>query len=445
MNWELARLDDILIERKGRIKHTDANQQDLQRIKKIDFSGNIHLDTKTDTRTDMIRVKCGDLVISGINAAKGAVAIYQSEQDALATIHYSAYQFNFERISVDFLKWFFKSPEFAALLKEQVPGGIKTEIKPKHILPLKVKFPRLPEQLRIADRLNRFYSEHMKLMCEITHQETLLSKLKLAILQEAIQGKLTIDWRKENPEVEPASQLLERIRKEKQRLIAEKKLRKEKPLPEIVQDEIPFEIPTGWIWCRITDLGIVISGLTKNAAKRGGHKLIMPYLRVANVYANRLDLTDVREIGVTDTEVEKLLLKENDLLVVEGNGSRDQVGRIARWDGSVDPCLHQNHVIKVRLQEPKIAQWALYWLLSPSGRQIIGKQARTSTGLYNLSTGKVATLPIPLPSLTEQTLILKRVDTLMVLCGMLEAEIKQSRSHTENLLRAVLKEAFIPA
>ena len=233
MNWESMKLADFLIERKGRIKHSDANQLSLQRLKKIDFAGNIHLDTKTNTRTDMIRVKRDDLVISGINAAKGAIAVYQGNQDALATIHYSAYEFNPERISVDFLKWFFKSPKFAALLKEQVPGGIKTEIKPKHILPLKVKLPRLPEQLRIANRLDRFYSEHTKLICEITHQESLLSKLKQTILQEAIHGKLTADWRTENPEVEPPSQLLGRIREEKQRLIAEKKLRKEKPLSPV--------------------------------------------------------------------------------------------------------------------------------------------------------------------------------------------------------------------
>jgi type I restriction enzyme S subunit len=445
MNWKQTQLSEFLIERDGRIKYEIANQLGLQRIKKIDFSGNIHLDAETDTKTDMIRVKSGDLVISGINAAKGAIAVHAEDDDVLATIHYSAYEFNSDRISVDFLKWFFKSPEFSDLLKKQIPGGIKTELKPKHILPLQVKLPTLAEQMAVAARLDRFRLEQIKLEHEITHQQSLLAKLKQAILQEAIQGKLTVDWRAANRDVEPASQLLHRIQAKKASLITAKKLRPEKPLHKITPAEIPFEIPKGWEWCRASNIGFVIGGLTKNAAKRGGHKRLLPYLRVANVYANRLDLSDLQEIGVADSEVEKLLLEKDDLLVVEGNGSRDQVGRIARWDGSVDPCVHQNHVIKVRLGEPKVALWALYWFLSPSGRVLIEEQARTSTGLYNLSTGKVANLPIPLPPLAEQAAIVERVEALMTTFRVLEAEIEQARTHAAHLLHAVLEEAFSPA
>jgi type I restriction enzyme S subunit len=442
MSWQSTKLSEFLSVRDGRIKYETANQLGLQRIKKIDFSGNIHLSQETDSKTDMIRVKSGDLVISGINAAKGAIAVHAEEDDVLATIHYSAYEFNSDKISVDFLKWFFKSPEFTDLLREQIPGGIKTELKPKHILPLEIKLPKLSEQISIAERLNGFYLKHLELEHEIDRQQSLLTKLKQAILQEAIQGKITADWRAANPDTEPASVLLKRIQAEKAKLIATKKLKKEKPLPKITPAEIPFEIPKVWEWCRASNIGFVIGGLTKNAAKRGGHTRMLPYLRVANVYANRLDLSDLQEIGVTDSEVEKLLLEKDDLLVVEGNGSRDQVGRIARWDGSVDPCVHQNHVIKVRLGEPKVAPWALYWFLSPSGRILIEEQARTSTGLYNLSTGKVANLPIPLPPLAEQAAIVERVEALMETCRDLETEIENSRTHTSQLLQSILKEAF---
>lgn len=270
MSWHPTKLSEFLTEREGRIKHESANQLGLQRIKKIDFSGSIHLDAETDTKTDMIRVKNGDLVISGINAAKGAISVYQDDADVLATIHYSAYEFNADRISVDFLKWFFKSPEFGELLKQQIPGGIKTELKPKHILPLQIKIPKLPEQEVLAKRLNRFEMEQSKLEYEITHQETLLAKLKQAILQEAIAGKLTADWRAANPEVEPASQLLHRIQAEKARLIAAKKLRPEKPLPKITPAEIPFEIPQGWEWCRLGNILNFSSGDGLTAAQMVG-------------------------------------------------------------------------------------------------------------------------------------------------------------------------------
>lgn len=432
---------------KSHIKYRDFNSD--RELKTFGVSNTEGITRTTHRRSDdlddYLVIQPGSIAYNPYRVNVGSIGLTPDGVYGLVSPAYVVFRAKKRELVPEVLLDFLKSSEGLRQINNLARGTVRKALRFDDLC--KIDIPIIPydQQLNILERKQNFNQQHRRLLSEITCQETLLEKLKLAILQDAIQGKLTAAWRKENPEVEPASQLLERFRKEKQRLIAEKKLRKEKLLLEIVQDETPFEIPRGWIWCRITDLGIVISGLTKNAAKRGDHKLIMPYLRVANVYANRLDLTDVREIGVTDSEVEKLLLKENDLLVVEGNGSRDQVGRIARWDGSVDPCLHQNHVIKVRLQEPKIAQWVLYWLLSQSGRQIIEKQARTSTGLYNLSTGKVANLPIPLPPLIEQTLILKRVDMLIVLCGMLEAEIKQSRSQAENLLRAVLKEAFTPA
>ena len=444
MNWEPARLDDILIERKGRIKHTDANQLDLQRIKKIDFSGNIHLDAKTDTRTDMIRVKCGDLVISGINAAKGAIAVYQGEHDALATIHYSAYQFNPERISIDFLKWFFKSPEFATLLKEQVPGGIKTEIKPKHILPLKVKLPRLPEQLRITDRLNRFYSEHMRLMCEITHQESLLSKLKQAILQEAIQGKLTIDWRKDNPEVEPASQLLERIRKEKQHLIAEKKLRKEKPLSEIVQDEIPFEIPKGWIWCR---MGILIKEKPRNgiSLKPVGYQTGTKTLKLSATSSGNFDGSQCKYLDCSIGPDSHLWIRDGDILIQRAN-SLELVGTAAIYRGRDFEFVYPDLMMKCQTMFPESTNYLLCVLSSRFARDYFKNKASGSAGNFpKISQHTVMNVLIPFPSLAEQVAIVERVDAMMATCKALEAEIKHSYSHAENIVQAALKEAFTAA
>ena len=291
MSWEHITLSDFLMERDGRIKFDIANQLGLQRIKKIDFSGNIHLEPETDTKTDMIRIKSGDLVISGINAAKGAIAVHGEDDDVLATIHYSAYEFNSDRISVEFLKWFFKSPEFSDLLKEQIPGGIKTELKPKHILPLQIRLPMISEQLAVAERLNRFRLEQLKIESEIAHQKILLARLKQAILQEAVQGKLTADWRATHRDVEPANKLLQRIQSEKSRLVGAKKLRAEKPTHAIARSEIPFDIPEGWEWCRLGDINMQFLG---GEAYQSGS--ILPsgenqVVRIGNIKPDTLDLS----------------------------------------------------------------------------------------------------------------------------------------------------------
>ncbi|MEO8231299.1 MAG: hypothetical protein ABI638_03395 [Ignavibacteriota bacterium] len=146
MAWKKMQLSEALINRENRFRPNDKAIAKLKRIDKINFSGHIFISNKA-SNTDMILIKKGDLVISGINVEKGAISVYEGEEDITATIHYSSYEFNRKKIDIDFLKVFLRSPDFIELLKKQVPGGIKTEIKPKHILPLEVFFPEeLSEQ-----------------------------------------------------------------------------------------------------------------------------------------------------------------------------------------------------------------------------------------------------------------------------------------------------------
>ena len=149
-------LKDILSHRKEVLKPILANKSNLGRIKKIDFKGNIFITNDTVTGTNMIRIKKNDLVISGINANKGAVAVYRGEKDILASIHYSSYSFNEKEINIEYFKFFLKSDQFIRLLEEQTSGGIKKELKAKHILPLKINLPDIEFQTQIANRLNKF-------------------------------------------------------------------------------------------------------------------------------------------------------------------------------------------------------------------------------------------------------------------------------------------------
>ncbi len=451
MNWQPTKLSEFLTERDGRIKYESANQLGLQRIKKIDFSGNIHLDAETDTKTDMIRVKSGDLVISGINAAKGAIAVHAEDDDVLATIHYSAYEFNADRISVDFLKWFFKSPEFSDLLREQIPGGIKTELKPKHILPLQVKLPKLSEQITVAERLNRFRLEQLKLEHEITHQQSLLAKLKQAILQQAIQGKLTADWRAAHPDVEPASQLLHRIQAEKACLIAAKKLRPEKPLPKITPAEIPFEIPQGWDWCRLGDINMKFLG---GEAYQSGS--ILPtgtnqVVRIGNIKPDTLELSK-RPAFISDSLAEETSasrLQPGDILVTMTGTyqKKDYCFTVMLTEEHFgDRRLYQNQRVGCFRLHPEIHKPFLIRALKLA--PLLDPVFESSTGAANqanISKGALLNILIPLPPLAEQAAIVERVEALMTTCRALEAEIEHARTHAAHLLQAVLKEAFAPS
>lgn len=129
----------------------------------------------------------------------------------------------------------------------------------------------------------------------------------------------------------------------------------------------------------------------------------MPYLRVANVFFNRLELNDVQKIGLQESEVEKTLLLKNDLLFVEGNGSPEQIGRVALWDGSIEPMSHQNHIIKARfISDSMIPGFAMYYFMLPIGRAQILESAVSTSGLYTLSVGKISNFTLPMPPRSEQ-------------------------------------------
>jgi len=153
----------------------------------------------------MILIKKGDLVISGINVEKGALSVYEGNDDITATIHYSSYSFDSKKIEIDYLKWFLKSQVFTRLVKEQVPGGIKTEIKPKHLLPLEIDLPDLEEQRDIVKRFLNTEKEYSELSHELSHQQSLLKKLRQAILQEAVQGSSCRKTRMMNRQVNCSS------------------------------------------------------------------------------------------------------------------------------------------------------------------------------------------------------------------------------------------------
>lgn len=191
----------------------------------------------------------------------------------------------------------------------------------------------------------------------------------------------------------------------------------------------------------ITDYFDISSGLTKNS-KRNTFSTKMPYLRVANVYYDYLDLSEIKTIGVTENEIQQNLLKKEDILFVEGNGSKSQIGRVAIWDGSIENILHQNHIIKGRPNGKMLPQYALYYLMSNYGRNQILKVASSTSGLYTLSTNKIRNLQIPYCDLVTQQKTISIIEEKISLCKSIEKTVDQSLQQSEALRQSILKQAF---
>lgn len=273
---------------------------------------------------------------------------------------------------------------------------------------------------------------------EIQTQKKLISKLKQAILQEAIQGKLTQEWREQNPNIEPASELLERIKAEKQQLIKDKKIRKEKNSPPMTEEEILFKIPESWVWSRvgnITNVGTGATPLTSNKSYYSNGNI--PWITssaTGNLFVEKPE-NFITEKALNETNCN--LNPEGTLVVaMYGQGkTRGQITELMFESATNQACA----TIQPYLKEVENRRFIKLYF-----QNIYLEIRKLAQGgaQPNLNMGKIKNTIIPFPPLEEQKAIVVKVETLMQKCSALEQEITQSEQHANMLMQAVLKEAF---
>jgi type I restriction enzyme S subunit len=235
------------------------------------------------------------------------------------------------------------------------------------------------------------------------------------ILDLAVRGKLV----PQDANDEPAAVLLERIKKEKERLVKEGKVTKSKPLPEITPDEIPYDLPKNWEWVRFGNIAQHNAGKTKDRGRNIGK--LRDYITTSNLYWGYFDFNNVRQMPFKDEELEKCTAKKGDLLICEGG----EAGRAAVWDLDKDICF-QNHIHRARFY-CDISQYYAYRFFEKLNANGEIEQYRKGVGISSMS-GKILSLIFfPLPPLNEQKRIVTKVDELMKLCDELEARQKKKQ------------------
>jgi type I restriction enzyme S subunit len=300
-------------------------------------------------------------------------------------------------------------------------------------------FPLAPlaEQRRIAARIDALFAEVSDGEAALAAARKGLETFRRALLKAAVSGELTKDWREANPPTETGGDLLARIAKARAAGHRMRSSGEVRPLDADTQ----AELPEGWAWGTVDEVADVFGGLTKNPEReKFGEQA--PYLRVANVQMGRLDLAEMKMIGVTAGDRERAALAFGDVLVVEGNGSVDQIGRCAVWRDEIPGCVHQNHIIKVRAKEPWLSEWLLTWLLSPSGRRAIERVASSTSGLHTLSISKIAMLPVPVVRQSEAAEILRRVSDALAAVADAQALLDAEAADAARLRQSILKAAF---
>lgn len=313
----------------------------------------------------------------------------------------------FEPISDIDPKFFKYTIDFLSIGLEK-KGGYSRHYK--FIKHLSLPVPPLAEQKRIVEKIEELLPLVDRYEKAWTRLEELNKKFPLdmqkSILQEAIQGKL-VEQRKEEGTGE---ELFKEIQEEKQKLTSEGKLKRQKVLPEITEDEIPFDIPETWKWCYIGDVFNHISGKALNSKNTKGIK--HKYITTSNVYWDSFKLDNLKEMYYTEDEIEKYSLKLNDLLVLEGG----DVGRAAIWNLTETYCF-QNHIHRLRpFLNVSIKYFYYNFIFLKNKNAIEGK----GIGIKGLSSGALHRIIIPLPPLAEQKRIVEKIEELLPLCEKLK-------------------------
>lgn len=297
------------------------------------------------------------------------------------------------------------------------------------------------EQRRIVARVHALFTEVAEGEAALATVRKGLDTFRRALLKAAVTGELTKDWRAASPTIETGNDLLARIKiKRTGNGTPKARARRAINANPLDTSSLP-ELPDGWVWATVRDIADVIGGLTKNPDREKMPERA-PYLRVANVQAGSLDLSEMKEIGVTAEDRQRASLEPGDLLVVEGNGSIDQIGRCALWDAEIADCVHQNHIIKVRFAEKQLPRWCFKWLLSPHGRQEIEQVAASTSGLHTLSISKVEALPVPIPPSAEASEILRRLSDALSATSDTLAMLDAEAADSARLKQSILKAAF---
>ena len=231
--------------------------------------------------------------------------------------------------------------------------------------------------------------------------------LRQKILDLAIRGKLV----PQDPNDEPASVLLERIKAEKERLIKEGKIKRSKQSTSTSDSRhYPFELPNGWTWCKLGEIFQHNNGKQKTSSNQKGE--LYKYITTSNVYWQYFDLTEVKEMRFLESELDKCTATKGDLLICEGG----DVGRAAIWNNDYSICF-QNHLHRLRAYLPVCTQYFLYCLMF---NKFIGLIKGKGIGLMSLSANELHNISIPLPPLNEQKRIVAEIERWYDLVVLIE-------------------------
>lgn len=355
-----------------------------------------------------------------------------------------------------YLAWTMRSPALRGQFDKLRLGTAVPRLNIAHVRYLLVPIAPLPEQRRIVAKIEELFSDLDAGVAALERVRANLKRYRAAVLKAAVEGRLTEEWRKQHPppHTEPAAKLLERILAERRAKWEQDQLRKFKEAGKTPPkgwrekyEEVAEVTPAGLsslpqTWCRaaIRNIGHVQLGRQRAPQHHSGTHM-RPYLRVANVFENRIDTSDVMEMNFTPDEFETYRLKPKDILLNEGQ-SMELVGRPAMYRGEVPGACFTNTLVRFQACPAVLPDFALLVFLAYLKNGRFQRIATITVNIAHLGAGRFAELEFPLPPLAEQAEIVAEVDRRLSVADAAEMQVEHALQRAARLRQSILKRAF---
>tara|TARA_Y100000590_G_scaffold17346_1_gene20797 strand:- start:132 stop:1499 length:1368 start_codon:yes stop_codon:yes gene_type:complete len=387
-----------------------------------------------------LKIKPGDLVFSRLHTQNGSFAY--SDTEFTSTSSFIPLFVNESLILKNYLFWVLHVT-IPTLQKDDSVG--RETYKNHEILELEIPIPEKKTQIIISNKIDSTLKLTNNIKKEIIQSLESIQNYKESFLLEIFSGKSTYEWRKKHS-LSSVPKLLEKINIEKMNEYKKnisKKIRTKKPFfcdpSEFIKD---IKIPESWEYTFLGNIADVNGGIQKTPL-RTPKKNFFPYMGVGNVYRGYLKLEKVKTFELYGDELKNKSLKKNDLLIVEGNGSKSEIGRCAIWNDEIKNCVHQNHIIRVRVNEHLHPEYILSYLNSPQGIDNMINLGRTANGLYNLSVNKIRNISIPIPSPNEQLEIIKKIKFFEQKFQNINNNLLISQNYVDKIFESILQNIFL--
>lgn len=393
---------------------------------------------RSDDLSKYLLIKEGFFAYNPYRINVGSIGLVEEGQQGLVSPAYVVFRTDENKLLPELLLDFLKSKEGLEQINKYARGTVRKALRFEDLEKIEMPIPDIAVQKKILEQKRSFDKKASKFIDTNTIQRDTIQDIYKQILQDAITGKLSEEWRKENKNIESAEVLLEKIKKDKEKLIKEGKIKKQKALPPITEEDIPFGIPDGWVWCRLEEITNINP---RNYIPDTTKVSFIPMRLIEDGYISSYSYEERywREVKKGFTH-----FQENDLLVskitpcFENRKSVIAKGLLSKHGAGTTEL----HVVRV-LNKNYIDMRYLLWLVKTEKFIQDGVATFSGTaGQQRVGKTFIENYLVPLPPLSEQNYIVERIESLFTKLDKIKELNTENKNNIDLLNQVVLKEIF---